>query len=225
MAIGRASELLKPLPQSRIDALLAMPPHHLVRVYSYQAPQSMAGLEEHGYLTGSAPYVEGPDHDWARPYGWMRDQMANRIPDFSGDYPVWAWLKRPSTKPKPKLYRGTKEEYRVTALVPLSRMVLSDFDNWHCVLNNNLNAKTEAEWNAFHRIGFPIHESIGDDAYKAAYQQAIEPSWQNIFQFISTTDPAELQWQGQRRSFRVQACIDRIHAAEIVDIRRFENAH
>ena len=85
----------------------------------------------------------------------MRDQMADRIKGFSGDYPVWAWLKRPSAKPKPCRYRGTREENRIIALVPRSRILLSDYDLWHNPLNNGPVASSEEEYD----------EKYGDEEY------------------------------------------------------------
>lgn len=192
---------MKPLPLSLVRHYENLGPDELVRVYSYQGEEAMDCYKAKGYLTGDSLHIESDDHDFPKPYAWMREQMALRIPDFSGDYPVWAWLKRPSAKPKDRKYRGTKERYRFTALVPRSRILLSDYELWHSPLNQFPITLTEASFDA----------EEGEDNPQA--------TWERIFEFPDSLPPDQRDWLGDCSRPRVQVCIDRIYVDEVVGIR------
>ena len=154
-------------------------------------------MEAYGYLTG--PIEDAVDEYFKPAYDWMRQQMAERLVDYTGEYPIWAWLKRCSTKNKERKYRGTKEKVRITAMVPKSRILLSNYETWHSPLNNSPCVRTEAEFDTFH----------GDPT----------PTWTSVFDFTPPTDPNEVYWCGSGKYYRVQACIDRIYPNEIRDIK------
>jgi hypothetical protein len=211
---------MKSLPLSRIRSLMSLPGHALVRLYSYQGRVAWDRAVERGYWTGSDHVQEEGEHGWAPAYDWMRRQMVEHVPDFTGDYPIWAWVKRPSTKPRPRRNRGLSGDFRLTILVPRSRVVFSDYDSWHAVLNRSLNCATEADWEK-HCLDFPLHWSMGDDTYKKAYLASIEQSWKRCLEFERNDAPEVVRWSGSTRCFRVQACIDRVHWHEIIDVRWF----
>jgi hypothetical protein len=227
----RADELMKQSPIGFIDSLMSLPGDAPVRLYSYQGQEAWDAAEKRGYWTGDiSQHEEDGEYGWAPAYTWMRDQMAERIPDFSGDYPMWGWIKRPSTKPKPRRYRGTSDNIRLTVKVPRSRILFSDYDSWHSVLNRSLNCATEAEWDQ-HSEDFPWHWSMPLDTteedkieYRERYMASIIPTWQRCLAFNPSTDPKVLEWSGSMKYFRVQACVDRFHWNEIVGVRRFNNA-
>jgi hypothetical protein len=190
----------------------------MVRLYSYQGQVAWDAAEKLGYWTGTLDHHVGDgDFGWGPAYEWMRQRMAERVPDFSGDYPMWGWIKRPSTKPKPRKYRGTSDNIRLTVQVPRSRIVFSDYDAWHAVLNRSLNCATEAEWDEWSEA-YPWHWSMPlSDApeaekldYQRRYMASIEPSWNRCLAFEPTTDPKALYWSGSSKHFRVQACVGSI---------------
>ena len=207
---SRAKELLKPLPMSRIKRLINLPPDSLVRVYSYQGDHAMTEFERVGYFSGNAEYIESDDEtcEWFHPpYRWMHEQMAQRIPDFSGDYPIWAWFKRPSSKPKPRKYRGTNDRFRISALVPRKRILISDYELWHMPLNRGPICVTEAEYDSWPH---------GKDT------KEIEATWPRVFEFPEILTPEQKFWIGNPSNYVLQACIDRIYAHEIVSVRSFD---
>ncbi len=218
----RANELMKPVPISRIQYLMSLPGDALVRLYSYQGQAGWDRAEALGYWSGNPETIhEDGEQGWGPAYDWMRERMAERVPDFSGDYPMWGWTKRPSTKPKPRKYRGTSDAIRLTVLVPRERIVFSDYDAWHSVLNRGLNCATEEEWDA-HSEAWPYHWSMQDEEYKRGYLASIEPSWHRCLEFQPNSDPRAIYWSGSTNHFRVQACVDRFHWNEIVGVRRFD---
>ncbi len=206
--------MLKTLTHAHIRSLIDSSPDTKIRIHTYQGEESMKAYERSGYFTGHAPYIEN-DRVWCDAYRWMRDQMAVRIQNFSGDYPVWGWLKRHNNRQFPMHYTGSRESYRVTALVPRSRILFSQYDHWHHVLNNGAYTDTEREYDEFDKR-FPGTNDSPE------YLAAIEPTWHKIFDFPDPTGQTKVDigWRGDYRRMIVQACIDRIQASDIVSIRQ-----
>jgi hypothetical protein len=85
-------------------------------------------------------------HSWAefrRPYEWMAKRLGRLVPAPSRHAaPVWAWFRyngeahsRPDLRRTGHLPPGTHGA-RLELILPASRVLLSDFDLWHYVLNN-----------------------------------------------------------------------------------------
>ena len=198
---SRSIELMKFIPVSRVRKLQQLDPDDTVRLYSYQGQEAYDHLMTKGYLAGDTTHLEADDF-FAEPYAWMREQMALRIENFSGDYPVWAWLKRPSTKPKPKKYKGTDEKYRIIAKVPMKRLLINDYEQWHFPLNRGPICPTEEEYDAFD----------GD----------IKATWPRIFDFDRPKTKKEIAWCGDPSKMILQVCADRIYENEIISVRIFD---
>lgn len=160
-----------------------------LRIYTYQDPAVLQGLYATGYLSGNhgQSFMPGP-------YRWMRSQMEARLETFSGDLPVWAWLR---SWARWDMRLNTERLVRITAVVPTSRILLSNFSAWNTVLNKGYLSIDEAEDDAFEAELLTADERI----------KRIRESWPRIF------DPAVLP------SRFWQACIDRIYMHEIVSIR------
>jgi hypothetical protein len=163
------------------------PPDNLVRVYSYQHVNAYEAAKETGFFTGNHPYRY---EEYSDAYTWMRDQMSVRISDFSGEYPVWAYLKRPNLKADPI----PKDELLITALVPRKRMLLSDYNKWHHPLN---------DW--------PIYKDQAEEDIRK--DEPPSNTWDRCFEI--TNAPSE--WWGAGNY--VQACLDRIYLSEIVRVK------
>lgn len=94
------------------------------------------------------PFRNADEHDeeFQRAYDWLvADTLSKRILPESKDtqYPVWAWYQWNGVKqPKPDLrYSTVRDDARERTQVLLeleideSRVVLTDYDGWHWVLN------------------------------------------------------------------------------------------
>lgn len=197
-----------------------MHPDALVRVWTYQGDDAWNIAQARGYFSGSSHHIENEDHFAPAPYAWMREQMKKRLPDYSGDYPVWAWMKRLSAKKWPQKYMGTQERHRITALIPRKRILISNYETWHSVLNNGLLCDTEAEYDAF-EAEWGFHPSTQSAEYSRAYAAAVEPSWEKIFSFCSPSDQTKdmIYWNGSAKKYILQACVDRIYLNEITNYR------
>jgi hypothetical protein len=192
---------------SRIHDLVNADSEELIRVYSYQKPEGWRASLERGYLTGN--HGHGDDDDfWEFPYRWMRDRMAERIPEFSGDLPVWAWPKRENGK------KRIRDPYsRITALVPRKRILPSCYDLWHMHLNNGFIATSEEEYEEYESL-YPKHLAPGADP---EHQRHVERHWEMVFDIAQTRSP----WFAKNYGIvgPVQLCVDRIYLTEIVDIK------
>lgn len=94
------------------------------------------------------------DPDLVRPYDWLVKQMQKRTGDAPDGvlYPVWAWHTQKWKHEKPDLRRerwccgpGNEIYACIEIEVPDDQVLLSDFDAWHCVLNDCLVSDTEEE--------------------------------------------------------------------------------
>ncbi|QWU14346.1 protein of unknown function [Paenibacillus sophorae] len=113
-----------------------------------------------GYIEGSEEYALYPEE-----YKWMMQQMALRLPEYNGEYPVWLWLKKPDMRSTSHFESGTKC-VRLTVELDEKDVLISDFENWHMVLNDSFNADSEDEYEAFYRGELSITK---------------EESWERIF--------------------------------------------
>ena len=76
-------------------------------------------------------------------YNWLIKEMAKRIgePPEGVKYPVWAWhtydWKRKSSDLRSRQGKPGEEMVRLEIEIPDDKVVLTDFDAWHFVLNNS----------------------------------------------------------------------------------------
>ena len=109
-------------------------------IWSILTRQAWDDLQRRGRLRASRRHVI---KDFLGPYLWMADQMERRlkVPRPSKDaMPIWAWYQWEGKRSKPDLRsaghvpqggKGVRLELQVAD----GRVLLSDFDLWHYVLN------------------------------------------------------------------------------------------
>ena len=111
-------------------------------------------------------------------YLWMADQMKKRIgPAPEGVvFPVWAWYRFEGKRKRPDMRthcRGWGDKgssiVLLTIDVPEECVLLSDFDYWHCVLNDG-------------EIIYPFDETV------VCSETEKRKSWENIFDIECTFD-------------------------------------
>jgi hypothetical protein len=188
------------------------PMDSVLRVYTFQHIDAWRVAQARGYLTGSVEHIDpNPDPDegdfWRPFYDWMHGQMGARVPDHTGDYPVWAWVQRPNLRRT----RWKPDEILIVADIPRRRALLSEHGVWHVPLNFGHCTKTEAEYEARYR-DLPRHEH--GDPIPAEMMQ----TWEQIFDLDSSGWSAErIAWCGHPTD--IQACVDRIYLNEVVRVR------
>ncbi len=171
-----------------------------MRLYSIQSPSVIESAERRGYLTGGIDYLD--DEIFRVAYEWMRMQMARRIANFSGDYPVWAWVKRPDLRRSGHEKRGT-HMLMLTLEIPKRRVLVSDFEGWvYAPINDHYLCEGEEEDARLRRRENPPSE------------EERRQSWEKIFK-----PPRHPGWYGDGDWW--QACVDRVYLQEIVARRLF----
>lgn len=204
--------MIRSIAPSKRRALIDMPPDRKVRVYTFQDVAALEAAEARGYWTGDKEYVED-DFDrehgctWLPRYDWMRTKMAEHIPGYTGDYPMWAYLTRPNYRQVP-YYRD--DVVVIVADIPRGRMLISDYDFWHLPLNNDYCTWTEEEDERLTALGLNVRG--------APVTPEMMATWDRIFDLRDRTDPAVIAWRQQPDS--LQACIDRIYLHEVVQVKR-----
>jgi len=206
--------MTRKIAPSKRRALIAMPPEQKVRIYSFQDAAAWEAAKARGYWTGDRQYVEDDwdrEHDcsWLPQYDFMREMMAEKIEGYSGDYPMWGYLKKPNLR-QARFYE--EPVIYLVADIPRGRMVVSDYDLWHLPLNRAFCTWTEAEDEEIEKL------------YPTAKDRGITPemkeSWRRVLDLSDRTDPEVLRWCGSIDC--LQACVDRIYLHEIVQARPFE---
>jgi hypothetical protein len=194
---------MRPIPVSRRRALFHAPPNQLIRIHTRQHHDAWAVAQKLGYFTGDHGILDydensGIDFTYHKPYDWMKNEMSKVIPDFTGERPVWGYLKRPLHK---GWYKLRPNMIQFTALVPRKRILFSDYELWHHPLNN-----------------WPISETEQDDEAWWETKPRPDPShtWYKCLDIC--------QEQNYKTNFcgytdLIQACIDRIYIDEIVKIK------
>lgn len=139
-------------------------------------------------------------------YRWMAEQMRMRLPPSHARFPLWGWRQwqgmrraRPDLRASGHLVKGTTG-VRIEFEIAEDRVLLSDFDAWHCVLNRCFLSLWEEEEEAFAdrlkragvRWAWP---------YPAPFHSEIISSWQNIFNL----EGGNTEWWGPLSERSVQA--------------------
>lgn len=152
----------------------------------------MDATRKRGYLTGDPDWI---DPGFIRAYDWMKQKMAERLADYSGDYPVWAMPHRPNRRQQ---FYNTEPRVLVTAIVPMRRVLPSDHSTWHCVLNHQLISATDEEEKRMLETGTPP-----------------EATWEGVLDYNL---PPRSEWATFGRRTQIQLCVDRIYLSEIVSV-------
>lgn len=173
-----------------------MGPRHTLTLWTVQDFSRVAQLDVDGVLYGSAEHAMFPE-----PYKWMLEQMAQRLPAFSGNYPVWAWAKKPDMRSTRFEYEVEEWACRIAFEVPAERVLLSDFGPWHSVLNGMPHC-TEAEWETWEQQGKST--------------TWLRSTWERIFDLdFWQRDP---EWFGDPF---IQACVDGLQKSEVLSVEWF----
>ncbi|UKS27356.1 DUF3841 domain-containing protein [Paenibacillus sp. HWE-109] len=127
-----------------------------------------------GYLEGKQEYAMYPAE-----YIWMMAQMKQRLENYNDKYPIWLWIKKPDMR-SASHFKSYTRCVRLTIDLEEENVLVSDFEDWHSVLNNGFNADNEQEY---------------DDFYEGKLKITKEESWERIFELERIQDPL---WSGVR---------------------------
>lgn len=176
-----------------------------IRVWTIQHADCWERLQPDGLLRGDGRHV-WPEFRCA--YRWLMRQMADRIPDYGGGYPVWFWHSpKPDLRHAAHLQRGA-HGVRIEAELPAGRVLLLDFDAWHCVLNHgplSLTWREDRNWDKRMAHLLP-----------GACEKELRGTWERVFD-LDALNRSTL-WRPVRY---IQGIVEYIRLNEIVRIDRF----
>lgn len=154
-----------------------------MRLWTIQPVEVWKLLQENGrYVCDKSKSECLEDYSFVTAYNWLVDEMENRIGVRPEDveYPVWAWYAYDGVHGELDLDEEAyvskdQEAVCLEVEIPDEEVVLTDFGNWHCVLNNGycFNALSEDEWES-EMEWFDSLESVEKKKVKVE-------SWQRIF--------------------------------------------
>ena len=183
-----------------------------MRIYTIQSIQTWHALRQQGVLRCDAERVwDG----YAAAYDWMRSQMAKRIPGYGGGYPIWGWY-RPKQDLRSWRHRWKEPSALLIAEVPAERVVLSDFDAWHMVLNTGYLSLTEEESDYYENHVLPAARY---EDMPRQYQAIVEANWERIFDLEALSRSPLWTIEGQDPC--IQACVEHVELTEVVRAKPF----
>ena len=162
-----------------------------MRLWNIQGIEIYEQLKRSGVAYCTKPQW-GDDPIFMYAYQWMAKQMRQRIgePPIDGiEYPIWAWYQYDSAKKrKPTRSLGNIPEGLSAYMeieVPDKDVLLSDFDAWHCVLNQG----PIDDWKSISKTIVVLEKESGRHLLYEEYPQnlrdRIEKSWEELENIIS----------------------------------------
>jgi hypothetical protein len=149
-------------------------------------------------------------------YRWLRQQAKSRLADYSGRPFVWAWSHpKPDLRCVAHLPKG-QQGVRIEFIVPADRILCSDFDAWHCVLNQGYLALSEEEDDAWDR-SLKAHGLEWQWQFLPPVERReMEKSWERIFDLEALNASS---WTGPVT--HIQAVLERVFLQEVVRVDHF----
>lgn len=198
-------------------------------IWSILTQQAWDGLQRRGRLRASRRHVS---KEFLGSYLWMAEQMQRRLttPRPSKDaMPIWAWYQWAGKRCKPDLRSGghlARGEWsvRLELQVTDDRVLLSDFDLWHYVLNYWYLPETETAGEAFEkklaRLGLSFYKCDHEHPLPHAQcRRAIERSWERIFDIGWVDRTLAIAEPPQKKS--IQATLWEILLTDVVNAKEF----
>ena len=164
-------------------------PSERLRLWTVQAAAVLETLEREGVLRADPARA---DVDLRPAYEWMAARLAEKVPPPPGcTLPLWAWLRwdglarpRPDLRAAGHLPPGTRG-VRIAFEMPVKKVLVSDFDAWHAVLNGVPYVPEEADYEAVMRR----FEHLQGEERRAF----LEETWRGIFPAPPWPDDLSLQ--------------------------------
>lgn len=186
-----------PVPRLVATAEQALPPGRLdlragedVRlVYTFLSPAAWQALERSGRLTAR----ETDYQDFRRPFAWMSEQMTRRLGSPPGTSPLWVWVRttRRDLVDEARTYlRHQPGTVLATCRIPDSRLLVSDFLDWCCVLlptpvwpdGEAFDEAACDRWNQELALACPDSDTLFPDRWPEPFRSQTLESWQVMFQ-------------------------------------------
>ena len=182
-----------------------------MRLWTFQPIGTVAKIKSEGTFRTDHTMS---DPDYTEAYHWLADQMVEKgITKPEGViFPVWAWYAYEGEHKKPDMrkpmFSGFKNSELIELEIPDEKVLLSDYDKWHYVLNDSWydDSRNIEEW-----------ESMTAWFDRQPYHKRAEmkrESWKKIFNLTKI----DTEWE--RSGFYIQATFWEIKPEYIVSMRK-----
>ena len=158
-----------------------------MRLWTIQGIEIYEQLQRDGVAYCTTP-AWADDEMFLKAYGWMAGQMRQRIgepPIKDIKYPMWAWYQFNSAKSKKPTRSYFYIQEGISAYmeieIPDNKVLLSDFINWHNVLNQYPLTNWRRIDKKIDLLEKEAGKSLVFDDYPVEVQKEIEKSWEAIF--------------------------------------------
>jgi len=182
-----------------------------MKLWSIQTKEAFEVLQSTGVLRACPDFID-PWHLSA--YNWLACQMKEIIgsPPRDVRYPIWAWHTVDWMQKKPDLRKSlfnAQPEGSVCLELEIdnSRVLLSDFENWHFVLNDWYYSE------AHNKKEFDEAECYFESLPSEQQKTVKEVSWKKIFDI----QPFENGWI--RKGMLVQATFWELRLSDVTAVR------
>lgn len=159
----------------------------MMRLWTIQGVEIYEQLQRDGGAYCTTP-TWGDDDEFMRAYRWMAEQIRQRIGEPSIKdikYPMWAWYQYNSAKSNkpPRSSHDINEGLSVymEIEIPDNDVLLSDFVNWHNVLNQWPITNWKRIVKKTDLLEKEAGKSLGFDDYPVDIRKEIVKSWEAIF--------------------------------------------
>jgi hypothetical protein len=165
-----------------------------IRLWTVQSKAAWAKAQQKGYLTGDGRRVPKA---WLPAYRWIKSQMAKRIPDYTGNFPVWAF----TSKENLVAFDSLEGKVVIEFAIAVDQALTSDMQAWStCILGNSYLAFSEKEYDDCHA--------------KVLTQEQVEKSWERVLD-VTTLDNSEM-WSP---CHLLQAVVEKITLDQITSVQ------
>lgn len=170
----------------------------MTRFWTNQTIEAWDYARKVGYLVGNPHFIWG---EMLQDYHWMMQQMKKRLPLYDEEYPIWLWTEKPDLRRGGHFNKGT-HAVCLEVEIPSEHVLLSDFDGWHCILNDGFLALHEEEWDAY---------------YNNELKMTKEESWERIFDYVMLSN--EPWWNNS--TSHLQGVTGKVDLSNVRNVRTF----
>jgi len=201
-----------------------------MKLWTIQNQETYKLLRKNGILHANDEYLWCKD-SLKHAYDWMASELGKK--DIKPDgirYPIWAWYQWQGKRKKRDLRergfsaRGDKM-VQLEIEIPDEKVLLSDFEVFHCVLNNMYISLSEEDYDLFKewhesqgiKYGDWKHDTSQDEKLQKV-KRAIVESWAGVFDLTKEDD----NWlYGKNEHKSIQAVFWELREDQVIWAREF----
>lgn len=152
-----------------------------MKLYTYQHKSVLEHINDKGFykVDGRRSLAACWRGGFKKGYDFIVKHLQEKDPNnYKATYPIWAFVEKSS----PSDF-GVKNTDTILLVLDIdeSRVLLSDFINYHAILNNAYCNLDDEDWEEHEKLYYPNDEVYPQGISKEDYQKVVEDSWINIF--------------------------------------------